>query len=378
MSDALLSVAVGATMTGVSAGFIGKSINKINKIELEENKIPMMGVMGAFVFAAQMINFTIPGTGSSGHIGGGVLLAALLGPYPSLITMASILLIQCLFFGDGGLLALGSNIFNIGVITCLVAFPMVFRPMVQKKMTIKRITVASVIAVTLGLQLGSLAVVLETTASGITELPFLTFLSFMQPIHLAIGLVEGGITAAVLIFIYQIRPEILANVIEERQVRKGALRKMLLVVMVAALLTGGVFSIYASSNPDGLEWSIAKVMENTQNTQSQSTQSENTQSQNTQSQSTPSEIKQSSQNQQNSENTQNSSNLHNTLNQLQEKTAIMPDYTLVNEQIPENVSTTGIAGILGGLVTLLIVIIFGAVLLIYKRKIGYRNHAKIK
>ncbi|MDF2951194.1 MAG: ABC-type Co2+ transport system, permease component [Anaerocolumna sp.] len=165
MSDALLSVAVGATMTGVSAGFIGKSINKINKIELEENKIPMMGVMGAFVFAAQMINFTIPGTGSSGHIGGGVLLAALLGPYPSLITMASILLIQCLFFGDGGLLALGSNIFNIGVITCLVAFPMVFRPMVQKKMTIKRITVASVIAVTLGLQLGSLAVVLENAAN---------------------------------------------------------------------------------------------------------------------------------------------------------------------------------------------------------------------
>lgn len=363
MSDALLSVAVGATMTGVSAGFIGKSINKINKIELEENKIPMMGVMGAFVFAAQMINFTIPGTGSSGHIGGGILLAALLGPYPSLITMASILLIQCLFFGDGGLLAFGSNIFNIGVITCLVAFPMVFRPMVKRKMTTKRITVASVLAVTFGLQLGSLAVVLETTASGITELPFLTFLSFMQPIHLAIGLVEGGITAAVLIFIYQIRPEILANMIEERQVSKGALRKMLLVVMVAALLTGGVFSIYASSNPDGLEWSIAKVMENTQNTQSQST---------------PSEIKQSSQNQQNSENTQNSSNLHDTLNQLQDKTTIMPDYTLENEQIPENVSTTGIAGILGGLVTLLIVILFGAVLLIYKRRIGYRNHAKLK
>jgi cobalt/nickel transport system permease protein len=274
--------------------------------------------------------------------------------------MASILLIQCLFFGDGGLLALGSNIFNIGVITCLVAFPMVFRPMVQKKMTIKRITVASVIAVTLGLQLGSLAVVLETTASGITELPFLTFLSFMQPIHLVIGLVEGGITAAVLIFIYQIRPEILTNIMEERQVNKGALRKMLLAVMVAALLTGGVFSIYASSNPDGLEWSIAKVMENTQNTQSQSTQLENTQ------------------NQQNSENTQNSSDLHNTLNQLQEKTTIMPDYTLENEQIPDNVSTTGIAGILGGLVTLLIVIIFGAVLLIYKRRIGYRNHAKLK
>lgn len=72
------------------------------------------GGFGAFVFAAQMINFTIPATGSSGHIGGGMLLAALLGPYAGFLAMASILLIQALFFGDGGLLAYGCNVFNMG------------------------------------------------------------------------------------------------------------------------------------------------------------------------------------------------------------------------------------------------------------------------
>ncbi len=72
-----------------------------------------------------MINFTIPGTGSSGHIGGGILLAMLLGEFPALLTIASVLVIQCLIFADGGLLALGANIFNMGVIPCLIVFPII-------------------------------------------------------------------------------------------------------------------------------------------------------------------------------------------------------------------------------------------------------------
>ena len=115
MSDALLSPAVGGVMTAVSAGAIGFAVKKIAGANFDEKKIPLMGVMGAFVFAGQMINFTIPLTGSSGHIGGGILLAALLGPFPALLTLASVLLIQCMFFADGGLLSLGSNVFNMGV-----------------------------------------------------------------------------------------------------------------------------------------------------------------------------------------------------------------------------------------------------------------------
>src|SRR5690242_7024526 len=100
MADALISPVVGGTMLAATAGVAAYSIKKIQN-DMDEKKIPLMGVMGAFVFTAQMINFTIPGTGSSGHIGGGMLLSILLGPYAGFLTIASILLIQALFFGDG-------------------------------------------------------------------------------------------------------------------------------------------------------------------------------------------------------------------------------------------------------------------------------------
>ena len=131
MADALLSPAVGTTMCAVSAAAIAYSAAKIRKDELCEKKVPITGVMGAFVFAAQMINFTIPMTGSSGHIGGGILLAAMLGSFPALLAISTVLIIQCLFFADGGLLALGCNIFNMGVIPCLVVYPLIYRPLVR-------------------------------------------------------------------------------------------------------------------------------------------------------------------------------------------------------------------------------------------------------
>jgi len=116
MADALISPAVGGTMWAVTAGAALYSAHKLQK-EQDDKKVPLMGVMGAFIFAAQMINFSIPGTGSSGHLGGGLLLAIMLGPYAGFITMASILTIQALFFADGGLLALGCNVFNTNFTT---------------------------------------------------------------------------------------------------------------------------------------------------------------------------------------------------------------------------------------------------------------------
>ena len=121
MSDALISPAVAGVMATASTGLIAYSVYK-TKDELEEKKIPLMGVMGAFVFAAQMINFSIPGTGSSGHITGGVLLAAILGPEAGFLSLVSILIVQCLFFGDGGLLALGCNIINMVFFSCFIGY----------------------------------------------------------------------------------------------------------------------------------------------------------------------------------------------------------------------------------------------------------------
>ncbi len=118
MADALLSPAVAGTMYACSTAVAAYSITKIRK-EDDQTKIPTMGIMGAFVFAAQMINFTIPGTGSSGHLCGGMLLSAMLGAPAGFLTMIGILLIQCLMFADGGLMALGGKRVEHGILWML-------------------------------------------------------------------------------------------------------------------------------------------------------------------------------------------------------------------------------------------------------------------
>lgn len=139
-----------------------------------------MGVMGAFVFAAQMINFTIPGTGSSGHLCGGMLLAAIVGPYAAFLTMIGVLLIQCLLFADGGLMALGANIWNMAFYGCFVG-GLIWRAFTRKGLNRAKIIAASLIGCILSLQLGAFSVSVETLASGITALPFGAFLLAMQP-----------------------------------------------------------------------------------------------------------------------------------------------------------------------------------------------------
>ena len=167
------------------------------------------GFWGRFIFAAQMINFTIPATGSSGHLGGGMILTILLGPYAAFLTMASVLTVQALFFADGGLLALGCNIFNLGFFPCFIAYPFIYKKIAGEQPTQRRILAGAMAASILGLQMGAFGVVLETLFSGISELPFSTFVLLMQPIHLAIGIVEGLVTAAVVTFVWKARPEIL-------------------------------------------------------------------------------------------------------------------------------------------------------------------------
>lgn len=258
MADALLAPGVAATMyaaTGVAAGV---SIKKL-KLEVDSDKIPVMGVMSAFVFAGQMINYTIPGTGSSGHMCGGMMLTALLGPYAGFLSMMVILAIQCLFFADGGLMALGANCWNMAFYGCFVGYFLIYRPIVKSRLGSMRmkLILASVLGCVLTLQMGAFSVTLETLASGITELPFLAFVGLMQPIHLAIGLIEGLVTAAVVVFVYETRPELL-KVVGEEDIAPGrwTVKKTALALAIAALLIGGIGSQFASSNPDGLEWSL--------------------------------------------------------------------------------------------------------------------------
>jgi cobalt/nickel transport system permease protein len=263
MADALLAPAVAATMYVASGTAAGVSIHKLKKDD-EPQKLPVMAVTAALVFAGQMINYTIPGTGSSGHMCGGMLLSALLGPQAGFLSMIVILAIQCLFFADGGLMALGANVWNMAFYGCFVGYYLIWRPIMQsrwfgegKKAQRLRIIAASIIGCVVTLQLGAFSVVLETSLSGITDLPFGAFCALMQPIHLAIGLVEGLITSAVLLFVFESRPELLQCVERaEGEGSKRSLKAVVAILAILALVVGGGLSLLASSNPDGLEWAL--------------------------------------------------------------------------------------------------------------------------
>ena len=341
MADALVSPAVGGALWGASACAIAYSARKVRR-ELDERKVPLMGVLGAFVFASQMINFTIPGTGSSGHLGGGLLLAVLLGPHAAFLAIASVLVVQALFFADGGLLSLGCNIFNLGVFPAFIACPLIYRAIAPPGAAQGRITAASVAAAVAGLQLGAFAVVLETVLSGISELPFSSFVLLMQPIHLAIGIVEGIVTAAVVGFVAKAHPEIIGA---PARAATGGLgfRRVMASFLAVTVITGGVLSLFASGKPDGLEWAIAGV------TGRQELKSP-------------------------------AGGLHGGLAALQEKTAFLPDYSLGKSAGPAPVRKgtpaaaagttpaggdgigTSVSGVVGGALTLAVAFFIGFVL----------------
>jgi len=245
MSDALVSPFVGAAFWAVSGTALYRSGHGVSRGTAAS--VPLTGVLGAFIFAIQMVNFSIPGTGSSGHLGGGLLLAILLGPQAAFLTLSSVLLVQALFFADGGLLALGCNLFNMGFIPAFIAYPLLYRPLAGRART-----AGTFLAALAALGLGAGAVALETRLSGISSLPFRTFLAALVPIHLVIGLVEGAATVAVVRFLLHARPELAEGS------PSGGWKAAALVGLLA-LFTGGGLSWAASRYPDGLEWAVARV-----------------------------------------------------------------------------------------------------------------------
>jgi len=346
MADALISPAVGGVMWVAAAGLTVFSARKL-KQEMDDRKTPLMGVLGALVFAAQMINFTIPGTGSSGHLGGAMILAVLLGPYAAFITMASILTIQALFFADGGLLALGCNIINMGFFPCFIAFPLVYKRIAKSGADRKRILPAAMAASIAGLLLGAMGVVTETFTSGISELSFKTFILLMVPIHLVIGIVEGFVTASIVGFVSKARPEVLEMAAQTSKGSQGSLKPVIVTLAIIAALTGGFLSWFASTNPDGLEWSTAK--------------------------SAVDKVLPAPQGQ-----------IHSWFSKLQEKTAFLPDYGFKKdkaecdaagegkkgneEQWPGVNAGTSISGLLGGAMSLVLVGLIGFGIRTFQRR----------
>lgn len=341
MADALISPAVGATMWAGSLAVLGYSSRKL-KDTVDNKTIPLMGVMGAFIFAAQMINFTIPGTGSSGHLGGGMILAAILGPHAAFLVIASVLTVQALFFADGGLLALGCNIWNLGIYPCFIGYYLIYKPLAKNCIYSRRIFFGATLSVIAALQLGAFSVVLETMLSGKSELPFTSFVLLMQPIHLAIGLVEGIITAGIINYVKNARPEILAINENSRPLAPIIpIKNILITFAVLTVIAGGMLSWFASTHPDGLEWSIKKVTGK-------------------------------------EELAENASGITGVLKDIQQKTAFLPDYnfkaaTAEKPEAKENSSWPGIeagtslAGVLGGGIVLGIVFLVSFGIRLFKR-----------
>ncbi|MCH5247414.1 MAG: energy-coupling factor ABC transporter permease [Muribaculaceae bacterium] len=256
MNDALVSPAVAVTGGIIATTLIALASRKLKNLN-NNGIVPLMGVMGAFVFAAQMINFTIPGTGSSGHLIGGILLSAVLGPWAAFISLCSVIIVQCLVFADGGLLALGCNIVNMAATSCLIGYPLCYRPIAGSSLKPWRIVIASVVASIVALEIGAFGVTLETEFSGITSLPFVKFLRFMLPIHFVIGLIEGLATAAVLVFMAKYQPSVFN--LDKSAKENSKLQPAFLMLGVLTVLFAVGFTWMASDYPDGLEWSIEKA-----------------------------------------------------------------------------------------------------------------------
>jgi cobalt/nickel transport system permease protein len=203
--DGFLSTEVWVLMWLLTLSILTYAVKKTNK-QLSEKHVPMMGVLAACIFAAQMLNVPVAG-GTSGHFLGSVLAAVILGPMTASIIMATVFITQSIFFADGGITALGANIFNMGLMGTIVGYYVYAVANKILKGDAGRF-IALAFAAWLSVVLASAATAAEIAFSGI--LPMTVILSAMVSIHAIIGLIEAGVTVAVMGFIAKARPDLLA------------------------------------------------------------------------------------------------------------------------------------------------------------------------
>jgi len=239
--DGFLTIVVSLIFWLITIIMVGLAVSKTNR-SLGEKQVPIMGVMAAFIFAAQMLNFPIAG-GTSGHFLGGALAAIVLGPWAGILVMTAVVGIQALLFQDGGLLVMGANIFNMGILTAVIGYGL-YRLVIHQKKGI-RLAMAGV-----GAWIATMAAALITSLqlwiSGTTRLEIV--LPAMLGVHALIGLGEALITVAALAYIEQTRSDILDL---NNPVKEGG--RGWIVAGVGISLLAVLISPLASGNPDGLE-----------------------------------------------------------------------------------------------------------------------------
>ncbi|HSK89627.1 MAG TPA: energy-coupling factor ABC transporter permease [Anaerolineales bacterium] len=239
--DGFLTLAVSSLCWIITAITLSVAISRSNK-SLGERQVPLMGIMAAFIFAAQMINFPVAG-GTSGHLLGGALAAITLGPWAGMLVMTAVIAVQALLFQDGGLLVMGANILNMGLITAAIGYGL-YRGVPAGNRTLK-LAVAG-IAAWLSVMAGALFTSLQLWLSGTSQLQVV--IPAMLTVHALIGLGEAFITVAALTFILQTRPDLLGEHSASAQGSRGWIAAGGLISLAVLLL-----SPFASTDPDGLE-----------------------------------------------------------------------------------------------------------------------------
>jgi cobalt/nickel transport system permease protein len=266
--DAPISAATGV----VAAAAIAVSLRGARR-ELDERTAPLAGLVAAFIFAVQMLNFPVA-AGTSGHLLGGALAAILVGPYTGVLCVSVVLLMQGILFADGGLTALGVNITDMAITTTVVAYA-VFRGLVKiLPRTRRSITAASFLAALLSVPAAALVFTLLYSLGGTTDVSLTKVATAMIGVHVLIGIGEAAITALTVGAVIAVRPDLVygARGLEQRlklrvngelvdaptqlepvAARVTSRRKLWITGLAASLLLAGFVSFYASSNPDGLE-----------------------------------------------------------------------------------------------------------------------------
>ena len=203
--DGFISTPVAVAGIAVAAGSIAYAVKETNK-KMGERQVPMMGVLAAFIFAAQMLNFPVVG-GTSGHLVGAALAAIVLGPWSAILIMSCVLMVQCFIFQDGGLFALGANILNMGVIAVFVSY-FSYRGIfaVMRGSRAGRLIGAG-IGGWISVVASALACAAELAISGIVR--WQIAVPAMGVVHIGIGIGEGLITAAVITLVMSTRPDLL-------------------------------------------------------------------------------------------------------------------------------------------------------------------------
>ena len=334
MQNELLSPPVAAVTFAAASLGIGFICKKAQKL-ITHDKLALMGIMGAFVFAGQMVNLPLPLLpGTSGHLTGALLLAVLRGPWASAIVMSSVVIVQCLIFMDGGIMALGCNLINMAIVPSFVGYGIYKLCMHNSNLRLytTRSIIAVMIACLASVIFSSRLVPLEASASGIIKVPLLTFIATMVSVHCVIGVIEGLITIAVLGYLQQVVPDIFESVTAKMQPVKR--RKLYVAMAIATVVVGAGLSIFASSLPDGLEWSYAERPDQLEFTGI----------------------------------VENTSPAIKNADHIHEKISLMPDYSIrtANSEAEASAGWTSFAGVTGSIITMVMIWFCGR--LIHKKE----------